>query len=158
MSELKQIKNALNPDETLLVVDAMTGQEAATLTARYATLKLLSSTFFLFFFHRIVCTCMSYFVVLNIFFAVSSYRFNEDIGITGAILTKMDGDTRGVLNCHAMHLLFHPPLSVLSVFFISSICLLYLYLTIYQSFYLSFYLSIYLHLSFRPNYFLTKFF
>lgn len=23
------------------------------------------------------------------------YRFNEDIGITGAILTKMDGDTRG---------------------------------------------------------------
>ena len=22
-------------------------------------------------------------------------RFNEDIGITGAILTKMDGDTRG---------------------------------------------------------------
>ena len=23
------------------------------------------------------------------------FRFNEDIGITGAILTKMDGDTRG---------------------------------------------------------------
>ena len=55
MSELKSIKNALNPDETLLVVDAMTGQEAATLTA----------------------------------------KFNEDIGITGAVLTKMDGDTRG---------------------------------------------------------------
>lgn len=50
-----QIKQAVNPDETLLVVDAMTGQEAATLTQ----------------------------------------RFNEDIGITGAILTKMDGDTRG---------------------------------------------------------------
>lgn len=55
MDELKQIKAAVTPDETLLVVDAMTGQEAATLTA----------------------------------------RFNEDIGITGAILTKMDGDTRG---------------------------------------------------------------
>merc|ERR1711871_1041174 len=55
MSELAQIKAAVNPDDTLLVVDAMTGQEAATLTA----------------------------------------TFNEDIGISGAILTKMDGDTRG---------------------------------------------------------------
>jgi len=34
MDELQQIKNAILPDETLLVVDAMTGQEAATLTAR----------------------------------------------------------------------------------------------------------------------------
>lgn len=34
MDELKQIKAAINPDEVLLVVDAMTGQEAATLTAR----------------------------------------------------------------------------------------------------------------------------
>jgi alpha-mannosidase len=34
MDELKQIKSALNPDESLLVVDAMTGQEAATLTAK----------------------------------------------------------------------------------------------------------------------------
>ena len=55
MTELKDIKTAVQPDEVLLVVDAMTGQEAATLTA----------------------------------------RFNSDIGITGAILTKMDGDTRG---------------------------------------------------------------
>eukprot|EP01036_Dinobryon_divergens_P033287 gene33287-43040_t len=55
MDELRQIKNAVMPDEMLLVVDAMTGQEAATLTA----------------------------------------RFNKDIGISGAILTKMDGDTRG---------------------------------------------------------------
>ena len=55
MDELKQIKAAVTPDETLLVVDAMTGQEAATLTA----------------------------------------KFNEDIGITGVVLTKMDGDTRG---------------------------------------------------------------
>lgn len=55
MDELRQIKAAVTPDETLLVVDAMTGQEAATLTSKY----------------------------------------NQDIGITGAILTKMDGDTRG---------------------------------------------------------------
>ena len=55
MDELKQIKAAVNPDEALLVVDAMTGQEAATLTA----------------------------------------TFNDQIGLTGAILTKMDGDTRG---------------------------------------------------------------
>jgi signal recognition particle subunit SRP54 len=55
MAELAQIKAAVNPHETLLVVDAMTGQEAANLTR----------------------------------------TFHEDIGITGAILTKMDGDTRG---------------------------------------------------------------
>ena len=35
MSELKDIKTAVQPDEVLLVVDAMTGQEAATLTARF---------------------------------------------------------------------------------------------------------------------------
>ena len=35
MDELKQIKAAVLPDEVLLVVDAMTGQEAATLTAKY---------------------------------------------------------------------------------------------------------------------------
>lgn len=34
MQELKQLKSAIVPDEVLLVVDAMTGQEAATLTAR----------------------------------------------------------------------------------------------------------------------------
>lgn len=55
MQELADVKTAVQPDETLLVVDAMTGQEAATLTA----------------------------------------RFNDDIGITGAILTKLDGDTQG---------------------------------------------------------------
>lgn len=55
MDELRQIKAAVLPDEVLLVVDAMIGQEAAILTS----------------------------------------RFNDDIGITGAILTKMDGDTRG---------------------------------------------------------------
>ncbi len=55
MGELSRIKDAIEPDDTLLVVDAMTGQEAATLT----------------------------------------YTFHEQIGITGAILTKLDGDSRG---------------------------------------------------------------
>ena len=55
MVELARIKKAVNPDDTLLVVDAMTGQEAATLTR----------------------------------------TFHEQIGVTGAILTKLDGDTRG---------------------------------------------------------------
>ena len=45
----------MNPKETLLVVDAMTGQEAASLTA----------------------------------------SFDSAVGLTGAILTKMDGDSRG---------------------------------------------------------------
>ncbi|HEY9881784.1 MAG TPA: signal recognition particle protein [Leptolyngbyaceae cyanobacterium] len=55
MAELANIKAAIQPDEVLLVVDAMTGQEAANLTR----------------------------------------TFHEQIGITGAILTKMDGDSRG---------------------------------------------------------------
>ena len=55
MNELSQIKQAIKPDDTLLVVDAMTGQEAANLT----------------------------------------YTFHDQIGITGAILTKLDGDSRG---------------------------------------------------------------
>lgn len=55
MAELARIKETVQPHETLLVVDAMTGQEAANLTR----------------------------------------TFHEKIGITGAILTKMDGDSRG---------------------------------------------------------------
>jgi len=55
MAELARIKAVVNPDDTLLVVDAMTGQEAANLTR----------------------------------------TFQDEIGITGAILTKLDGDTRG---------------------------------------------------------------
>ncbi|MBC6430090.1 signal recognition particle protein [Nostoc sp. HG1] len=55
MAELARIKATVQPHETLLVVDAMTGQEAANLTR----------------------------------------TFHEQIGITGAILTKMDGDSRG---------------------------------------------------------------
>jgi len=55
MAELARIKQVVEPDETLLVVDSMTGQEAANLTR----------------------------------------TFHDQIGITGAILTKMDGDSRG---------------------------------------------------------------
>jgi signal recognition particle subunit SRP54 len=55
MAELASIKETVKPHETLLVVDAMTGQEAANLTR----------------------------------------TFHEQIGVTGAILTKLDGDSRG---------------------------------------------------------------
>ncbi|CAI5995225.1 unnamed protein product [Closterium sp. NIES-65] len=55
MEELRGIKAAVNPTEVLLVVDAMTGQEAASLVA----------------------------------------AFNAEVSITGAILTKVDGDSRG---------------------------------------------------------------
>ncbi|MBF2097318.1 MAG: signal recognition particle protein [Gloeomargaritaceae cyanobacterium C42_A2020_066] len=55
MAELARIKEAIQPQEVLLVVDAMTGQEAANLTQ----------------------------------------VFHEQIGVTGAILTKTDGDSRG---------------------------------------------------------------
>jgi len=55
MQEVANIKSRLHPNETLLVVDAMTGQDAV----RAAT------------------------------------EFNEKIGVTGLIMTKMDGDTRG---------------------------------------------------------------
>ena len=40
MAELAQIKEVVQPDEVLLVVDAMTGQEAATLDAHFSLMKL----------------------------------------------------------------------------------------------------------------------
>ncbi len=55
MTELKQISDAVKPDEALLVVDATTGQEAVN--------------------------------VAN--------AFHERMNLTGAIFTKLDGDTRG---------------------------------------------------------------
>jgi len=55
MEELRRVKKTVQPDETLLVVDAMTGQAAASLTA----------------------------------------SFDSAVGITGALLTKLDGDSRG---------------------------------------------------------------
>jgi signal recognition particle subunit SRP54 len=55
MDEVRQIRAAVNPAETLLVVDAMTGQDAVN-TAR---------------------------------------AFNEAVGVTGIVMTRMDGDARG---------------------------------------------------------------
>jgi signal recognition particle subunit SRP54 len=55
MAELRAIKDAVEPSDTLLVVDAMTGQEAAGLVK----------------------------------------AFNDEVDLTGAILTKLDGDSRG---------------------------------------------------------------
>ena len=55
MNELREIKEIANPTEILLVVDAMTGQDAVNVAE----------------------------------------SFNKLLDITGVILTKMDGDTRG---------------------------------------------------------------
>ncbi|WP_352419576.1 signal recognition particle protein [Proteiniborus sp.] len=55
MEELQNIKEQINPNEILLVVDAMTGQDAVTVAE----------------------------------------SFNEKLGITGVVLTKLDGDARG---------------------------------------------------------------
>ncbi len=55
MNELKEIKDATQPTEILLTVDAMTGQDAVNVAK----------------------------------------SFNENLDITGVILTKLDGDTRG---------------------------------------------------------------
>lgn len=55
MDELVNIKKEVNPDDILLVVDAMTGQDAVNVAE----------------------------------------KFNENLEITGVVLTKLDGDTRG---------------------------------------------------------------
>ena len=55
MEELQKIKEAVNPSEILLTVDAMTGQDAVNV----------------------------------------AQSFNEKLEITGVVLTKLDGDTRG---------------------------------------------------------------
>ena len=55
MEEVRQIRAATNPAETLLVVDAMTGQDAV----------------------------------------VTAQKFNEAVGVTGIVMTRMDGDSRG---------------------------------------------------------------
>ncbi len=55
MDELKELKEGLNPQEILLVVDAMTGQDAVNVAK----------------------------------------SFNDLLDVTGVILTKLDGDTRG---------------------------------------------------------------
>jgi signal recognition particle subunit SRP54 len=55
MGEVAQVRDIAKPSETLLVVDAMTGQDAVNLAR----------------------------------------EFNEKIGITGIVLTRVDGDARG---------------------------------------------------------------
>ncbi|RME57151.1 MAG: signal recognition particle protein, partial [Deltaproteobacteria bacterium] len=55
MEELQRIKATIAPTEILFVADAMTGQEAVNVAA----------------------------------------KFNEDLDVTGVILTKLDGDARG---------------------------------------------------------------
>lgn len=55
MEELKQIHQITKPDEVLLVVDAMTGQDAVNV----------------------------------------AQSFHEQLSLTGVVLTKLDGDTRG---------------------------------------------------------------
>jgi signal recognition particle subunit SRP54 len=55
MEEVKAIRFAVNPAETLLVVDAMTGQDAVS----------------------------------------TATAFHEALGITGIVMTRMDGDARG---------------------------------------------------------------
>ncbi len=55
MSEVKQVRDVAKPSETLLVVDAMIGQDAVNLAR----------------------------------------EFNEKVGISGIVLTRIDGDARG---------------------------------------------------------------
>ncbi|MHA0855933.1 signal recognition particle protein [Paenibacillus sp. CMAA1364] len=55
MEELSQIHAEITPDEVLLVVDSMTGQDAVNVAS----------------------------------------NFNDQLGLTGVVLTKLDGDTRG---------------------------------------------------------------
>jgi len=55
MQELRDVRDTVKPKEILLVVDAMTGQDAVTVAK----------------------------------------TFNEELGLDGVILTKLDGDTRG---------------------------------------------------------------
>ena len=63
MEELKTLKTSLEPSDSLLVVDAMTGQDAVNTAA----------------------------------------EFNEQIGLTGLVLSKLDGDTRGGAALTANH-------------------------------------------------------
>jgi len=55
MTEVAEVKKAVNPAETLLVVDSMIGQDAVTVAK----------------------------------------EFNEKVGVTGMVLTRIDGDARG---------------------------------------------------------------
>ncbi|KAK3024785.1 hypothetical protein RJ639_044946 [Escallonia herrerae] len=87
MDELKEVKRVLNPTEVLLVVDAMTGQEAAAkISLKYegVSAKEINSHYW----YKMLIPSSGWVAAL-----VTS--FNLEIGITGAILTKLDGDSRG---------------------------------------------------------------
>ncbi len=64
MTELNDVKEIVNPDEVILVVDSMTGQDA-----------------------------------INVI-----QGFNDKLTLTGAILTKLDGDTKGGVALSVRHL------------------------------------------------------
>lgn len=64
MEELKNIVNEVHPDETLLVIDSMMGQDAINVIT----------------------------------------GFNDKLNLTGVILTKLDGDTRGGVALSVRHL------------------------------------------------------
>ena len=64
MKELENIKKEVNPEETLLVIDAMMGQDAINVIT----------------------------------------GFNSSLDLTGVILTKLDGDTRGGVALSVRHL------------------------------------------------------
>ncbi len=68
MDELKNIRAEVNPNEILLVVDSMTGQDAVNVAK----------------------------------------TFNEALEITGVILTKLDGDTRGGAALSVLHVTGKP--------------------------------------------------
>lgn len=68
MSELMEIEDAVKPDEILLVIDAMMGQDAINVIT----------------------------------------GFNDKLHLTGAILTKMDGDTKGGVALSIRHLTHVP--------------------------------------------------
>lgn len=64
MEELKNICNSINPNETILVIDSMMGQDAINVIT----------------------------------------GFNDKLSLTGVILTKLDGDTRGGVALSVKHL------------------------------------------------------
>lgn len=68
MTELEDVKQAVNPSEILLVVDSMTGQDAVNVAE----------------------------------------NFNNSLDITGVILTKLDGDTRGGAALSIRHMTSKP--------------------------------------------------
>ena len=74
MNEVKNISDAVNPQEILLVIDSMMGQDAIN--------------------------------VIN--------GFNESLKLTGVILTKLDGDTRGGVALSVRHLT-HVPIKFVGV-------------------------------------------